>query len=125
VRFILKDVRQWRIRYDVLRFGVLFLVVVIIWAGIELFNTYSTTTIPEDYSKEIEPFNPSLDLKMISEIESRVDTPEDFSIVVENEDEDEDIDENEDEATTPTSEPEPTPPPVVLDPSPSATESGN
>jgi len=84
VRFILKDVRQWRIRYDVLRFGVLFLVVVIIWAGIELFNTYSTTTIPEDYSKEIEPFNPSLDLKMISEIESRVDTPEDFSIVVEN-----------------------------------------
>jgi len=125
VRFILKDVRQWRIRYDVLRFGVLFLVVVIIWAGIELFNTYSTTTIPEDYSKEIEPFNPSLDLKMISEIESRVDTPEDFSIVVENEDGDEDIDENEDEATTPTSEPEPTPPPVVLDPSPSATESGN
>ncbi len=125
MRFILKDVRQWRIRYDVLRFGVLFLVVVIIWAGIELFNTYSTTTIPEDYSKEIEPFNPSLDLKMISEIESRVDTPEDFSIVVENEDEDEDIDENEDEATTPTSEPEPTPPPVVLDPSPSATESGN
>ena len=120
MRFILKDVRQWRIRYDVLRFGVLFLVVVIIWAGIELFNTYSTTTISKDYSKEIEPFNPSLDLEMISEIEGRVDAPEDFSVVVESEDEEE-----EGTTTTPSPEPEPTLPPIVLDPSESATGSGN
>ena len=119
MRFILKDVRQWRIRYDVLRFGILFLVVVIVWAGIELYNTYSTTTIPEDYSKEIEPFNPSLDLKMISEIENRIDTPEDFDVVIESEDEDEE------ETTTPTPEPESTPPLIVLDPSPTASGSGN
>lgn len=118
MRFILKDVRQWRIRYDVLRFGVLFLVVVIIWAGIELFNTYSTTTIPEDYSKEIEPFNPSLDLEMISEIESRIDAPEEFNIVIEGEDEEE-------ATATPSPEPELTSFPIVLDPSPPASESGN
>ena len=118
MRFILKDVRQWRVRYDVLRFGILFLVVVIVWAGIELYNTYSTTTIPEDYSKEIEPFNPSLDLEMISEIESRVDTPEEFDIVIENEDEEE-------ATATPSPEPEPTLPPTILDPSPAASGSGN
>lgn len=116
MRFILKDVRQWKIRYDVLRFGVLLLVVVIVWAGIELYNTYSITTIPEDYSKEIEPFNPSLDLEMISEIESRVDTPEEFVVVVESDDEEE-------AATTPS--PEPTLPPTILDPSPPASGSGN
>ena len=113
MRFILKDVRQWRIRYDVLRFGVLSLVVVIAWAGIELFNTYSTTTIPEDYSKEIEPFNPSLDLKMISEIESRVDTPEKFEIVIEDEMEEETVLES--EIASPSS---------LLDPASPASESG-
>ena len=113
MRFILKDIRQWRIRYDVLRFGVLFLVVVIIWAGIELFNTYSVTTIPENYSKEIEPFNPSLDLEMISEIESRVDTPEKFEIMIE----DDEIEEETLELEEPT-------PSSLLSPSPPASRSG-
>jgi hypothetical protein len=113
VRFILKDVRQWKIRYDVLRFGVLLLVVVIIWAGIELFNTYSTTTIPKDYSKEIEPFNPSLDLEMISEIEGREETPEKFDIVIQGEVVEEEIIET--ETITPSS---------LLNPSPPASGSG-
>ena len=82
MRYILKDVRQWKIRYDLLRFGILTLVVVLFWAGIELFNTYSSTTIPEDYSEEIKPLNPTLDLEMISEIESRVDAPEEFEVLV-------------------------------------------
>ena len=114
MRFILKDVRQWKIRYDVLRFGVLFLVVVIIWAGIELVNTYSTTTIPEDYSEEIAPFNPSLDLEMISEIERRIDVDENFDVVVEGEEE-------EDEETP---QPTPSPTPILIEASPPASGSG-
>lgn len=115
MRIIIKDVRQWKIRFDILRFGIMSLVVVVVWAGIELYNTYSSTTIPEDYSDKIEPLNPSLDLEMLSEIESRIDAPENFSVVVETE---------EDEVPL-TQQTKLASPSSILESSPPASESGS
>ncbi|MFC1653403.1 hypothetical protein ACFL1M_00975 [Patescibacteria group bacterium] len=82
MRLIIKNVSKWKARFDLMRFGVLTLVVVLFWVGIELYKTYSETTIPEDYSIQIEPLNPSLDLEMVDLLSTRVELPEEFEVVV-------------------------------------------
>lgn len=82
MRLFIKDIKHWRFKFELMRFGILLLVVVLFWVGIELYTTYSNTTIPEDYTEEIKPLNPALDLDVLDQLERRVDAPEEFEIVL-------------------------------------------
>ena len=82
MRVIVKDYRHWKFKLELMRFGILLLVVAVFWVGIELYTTYSSTTIPDDFTKQIDPLNPALDLEMMEELSRRTDAAEDFSVVI-------------------------------------------
>jgi hypothetical protein len=81
MRLIIKEYKHWRFKYELMRFGILLLVVMFFWIGIELYSTYLSTEVEEDYSVQIEPLNPALDLDMLNELTRRSDAPEDFVVV--------------------------------------------
>lgn len=82
MRLIIRDYKHWRFKYELMRFGVLLLVVMLFWIGIELYSTYISTELEDDYSVQIEPLNPALDLEILDQLSRRNDAPSEFSIVL-------------------------------------------
>lgn len=82
MRLAIKDYRHWRFKYELMRFGVLLLVVILFWIGIELYSTYISTEVEEDYLVQIKPLNPALDLDMLEDLSQRTDSPSDFAIAL-------------------------------------------
>lgn len=82
MRLIIRDYKHWRFKYELMRFGVLLLVVMLFWIGIELYSTYISTELEDDYSVQIEPLNPALDLEILDQLSRRNDAPTEFSVVL-------------------------------------------
>lgn len=51
--------------------ALLTLVMVVVWIGFEIFRTYKTSTIEPDVSVAITPLDPSVDEKVLTDIQSR------------------------------------------------------
>ncbi|OGV93823.1 hypothetical protein A3B57_01455 [Microgenomates group bacterium RIFCSPLOWO2_01_FULL_47_10] len=81
MRFIQRDWRHWKLKFELLRFGVLLLVVALFWIGIELFSTYTTSVEPVAYQKYLEPLNPTLDLDMLENLAARTVPIDEFTPV--------------------------------------------
>lgn len=82
MRLIIRDYKHWRFKYELMRFGVLLLVVMLFWIGIELYSTYVSTELEDDFSAQIEPLNPALDLEILDQLSRRSDAPTEFSVVL-------------------------------------------
>ena len=78
MRLIIKDLKHWQKKRDILNFSVLTLVTVILWIGFELYHTYSQSTINEEVQSQLEPFNPSLDQDVLTSLSDRQTMSEDL-----------------------------------------------
>jgi hypothetical protein len=81
MRIIIRDLKHWRTKRDALTIGILSLVVVVLWISIEVYKTYTETTVTSNVSQHLEPLSPSIDNQAIEELKNRFYPPDSFSIV--------------------------------------------
>ena len=81
MRIIIKDLKHWKFKRDILTIGILTLVAVILWIAIEVYQTYTQTTIAGNIKKQLEPLSPSIDTQVIDSLKNRFRPPQTFSVV--------------------------------------------
>lgn len=82
MRLIIKDLRHLRIKYDAYRIGILTLIVVVLWIGLEIYHAYTQTTIASELEGLLEPLDPSIDVATVEGLSERLDAPETFQVVI-------------------------------------------
>lgn len=82
MRLLISDPKNWRFKKYALQVGVLSLVTVVLWVAFELQQTYSTSTVPLDVEKHLEPLVPSLDTETLQSLNDRYVPPETFTVEV-------------------------------------------
>ena len=80
MRIVIREIGHWKIKRDALNIGILTLVTVIIWVGIEVYQTYNQTTISQDIQSQLQPLNPSIDIETLDGLSDRFVPPTSFQI---------------------------------------------
>lgn len=69
-----------RTRYNLFVIGTFTLAASVIWIGYSLYDTYSTSTVDPEVQDLLSPLDPSIDIEIINELETRIQPPTDFVI---------------------------------------------
>lgn len=85
MRLIIRDLRHWRVKYDLLRLSILTSIVVVVWVGVEVYHSYVRSTIDAELQAYLETFNPTLDEQVLHSLQDRYVAPETFPIYGTNE----------------------------------------
>lgn len=75
------NVRNMHLKQDLLRIGVLTLIVVILWISVLVNEAYTKKVITEDMQSRIKEFDTSLDLSVIQDLPNRYSPAETFDKV--------------------------------------------
>jgi hypothetical protein len=72
MRFIIRSIKELKVRQEVYRVGLISLVSAVIWIGFDLYRAYSQTSVPKVLQQQLRPLNPSINIEQLSQLEKRI-----------------------------------------------------